>query len=156
MSKYMRGLTLIELMVVVAIMAILATVAMVSWGNYVRRAARSDAMATLQDLAVKQEQYRLTRPSYAAAVTEASLVAMFPVVANINASSTRKYDLAIRCGNVARFTATAVPRAGTSQANDECGTFAISQDGPSYQIDSNCDGAADVTTGVADAQCWKR
>jgi type IV pilus assembly protein PilE len=157
MKKDARGLTLIELMVVIAIIAILATIAVVSWGRFVQRAARSEAMSALEDIAVKQEQSRLAQPRYASFVELASI---FPSVANLNTNPGRKYEFEILCGNPARFTAIAAPRAGTSQAEDECGTFAIDQDGPAYAVDDDCDGAGAVDTydgtPVADAACWKR
>ena len=134
MRQHTRGLTLIELMVVVAVIAILATIAVVSWGNFVRRSARSDAMTALSDLRIKQEQYRLAHPQYAP-----TLASFTPALSATSPNG--KYAIAITNSGVASFTATATPTG--SQATDDCGTFAINQDGPFY-------------TGYADAQCWRR
>jgi type IV pilus assembly protein PilE len=148
MKRHAQGLTLIELMVVVGIIAILATVAMVSWGNYVRRSARSDAMAALMDLRVKQERYRFTNPSYANRVQYSSVFqpAGDPLPA---LSPNRKYLIDVATASVTGFTATATPQGSqNSQAErDECGgsaTFAVNQEGP-------------VMGGAyAGAGCWKR
>jgi type IV pilus assembly protein PilE len=52
-----RGFTLIEVMIVVAIVAILAAVALPSYSDYVRRGQLPEAFAGMSDLRVKMEQY---------------------------------------------------------------------------------------------------
>jgi type IV pilus assembly protein PilE len=51
------GFTLIEVMIVIAIIAILAGVAMPSYVDYLRRGRIPDATATLSTLQVKMEQW---------------------------------------------------------------------------------------------------
>lgn len=55
--KKNRGFTLIELMVVVAVVAILATIAMPSYTAYVTRGKITEATVNLADLRVKMEQW---------------------------------------------------------------------------------------------------
>ena len=52
-----RGFTLIELMVVVAIVAILATIALPAYNDYVRRSKIQEASATLLAMRVQMEQF---------------------------------------------------------------------------------------------------
>lgn len=52
-----KGFTLIELMIVVAVIGILATIAMPSYTDYVRRGKAAEATSNLADLRVKMEQY---------------------------------------------------------------------------------------------------
>lgn len=52
-----RGFTLIELMIVVAIIALLSAVAMPQYTNYIRRGQVAEAGAFLSDYRVKMEQY---------------------------------------------------------------------------------------------------
>ena len=63
MSKS-RGFTLIELMIVIAIVAILAAIALPSYVQYVKRGKISDAVATMSDMRLKMEQYFQDNRSY--------------------------------------------------------------------------------------------
>ena len=53
------------------------------------------------------------------------------------------YTLAVTVNNAATYTMTAVPKTGTQQVGDSCGTFAVNQAGPFY-------------SGYANAGCWGR
>lgn len=60
-----NGFTLIELMIVVAIVSILATVAYPAYMQYVVKAKRSAAQSFMMSVANKQEQFMLDSRSYA-------------------------------------------------------------------------------------------
>jgi len=59
-----RGFTLIEVMVVVAIVAILAAVAVPSYRDYVRRSQVQEATTFLSDYQIKMEQFYQDNRSY--------------------------------------------------------------------------------------------
>lgn len=58
------GFTLIELMIVIAVVAILAAVALPAYGDYLRRGQLPEAFTNLADLRVKMEQYYQDQRDY--------------------------------------------------------------------------------------------
>lgn len=70
------GFTLIEMMIVVAIIAILAAVAVPSYTGYVQRGKLAEATATLSDLRVRLEQWYQDNRKYTNAADNACGVAM--------------------------------------------------------------------------------
>lgn len=64
MTKKMRGVTLIELLIVVVIVAILAAVAYPNYRAYVQKSKRNEAKAALLQIATNQERHYLNNHEY--------------------------------------------------------------------------------------------
>ncbi|MDH5765169.1 MAG: type IV pilin protein [Gammaproteobacteria bacterium] len=106
--KNNNGFTLIELMIVVAIMAILATIAIPNYSQYVTETQRADAHTALLRMADLQERYYSNNNTYAANAD----------IAQVGGTATENnhYTIAITSANVNAYTLVAT--ATGSQAND--------------------------------------
>ncbi len=129
-----NGFTLIEIMIVVAIIGILAAIAAPAYMQYVSKAKRSDAIAGLQQVAAYQEKQFVANKKYTADATGYS-------------TPDGEYTVTVAIQNAGmNFVATATPQSGSSQEGDtECTTFTLSNTGKK--------GFAGTATAVSD--CWK-
>lgn len=76
--KMHRGFTLIELMVVVAIVGILSSIAYPAYTSHLRKGRRADAQGYLMDLAQRQQQYFTDNRAFATTLDSAGLNAPVP------------------------------------------------------------------------------
>jgi len=134
------GFTLIELMVVVAIIGVLSAVAIPAYQQSVRNGGRAEAQSLLLQVAANQERFYSDNNAYSANANP--LVA--PAVATIT-SEAGLYQVAVAAcvgGTIGNcFIATATPQG--NQAADSCTTLTITNTG--------LKGA----TGDTVANCWR-
>jgi len=133
-----RGFTLLELMIVVVIIAILAAWAISSYSNYIRKARRADAQQQLQQVALKQEQYRAEHPEYADDWAELGYAD--PDTADAGGTGLH-FDWDLSSADANSFTVTAT--ASGDQTKDKvgattCSPLTINDDGQSSRSPASC------------------
>jgi type IV pilus assembly protein PilE len=114
-----RGFTLIELMIVVAVIGILTMIAWPSYTRYVQRGNRSDAQQFMLDISSRQEQYLTDARSYAAALDTTGLnLARSGWTCTATTCSNANYDVTVSAtaGPPPAYTITATAKG--SQASD--------------------------------------
>jgi type IV pilus assembly protein PilE len=114
------GFTLVELMVVAAIIAILAAIALPSYQQHVIRANRADAQAQMMDIANRQQQFLISNRGYASKVV---LETSYSLPSELASKYT--YDITVGAGAVPSYVITFVPQ-GT-QASD--GNLTLNNEG---------------------------
>ncbi len=122
------GFTLIELMIVVAIVAILAAIAYPSYQDSVRKSRRADAKAVMLEATQWMERFFTVNNRYdqnraGTAVTDASQFPSSGLTESPKEGGPPGGYYAITLGNLGQntFTLTATPQATGGQNNDRCG-----------------------------------
>lgn len=137
-----KGFTLIELMIVVAIIGILAAIAYPSYQDHVRKTRRSDAQGALMGLANAMERHYTANNTYAGAAAGGNDTGAPAIYADESPldGGTKFYDLAIVAPTSATsYTIRATPKNG--QAGD--GVLQLSSTGIRWW-DTDNDGVVDA------------
>lgn len=145
MYKYSKGVTLVELMIVVVIIAVLMSVAVPSYRQYTMRANRAEAHAMLLQTMANQERFYLQNNTYA---TDAQLTAAPPNGLGMrDVSESGHYALEVTEADATGFTVVATAQGGQA-ADEDCDVFAVDETGWRYG------GPGPVGEASDDPDCW--
>lgn len=135
-ASHSRGFTLIELMIVVAIVAVLTAIAYPAYQEHVLRTRRTTASGCMLEMAQFMERYHTTRMSYAGA-------AIAPDNYQCADDLAAFYDFNLASVDASSFSITASPKGG--QSNDtKCGVLSVNQAGQK----------AHSGTAASSSDCW--
>lgn len=132
----MRGITLIELMIVVVIIGFMAVIAYPNYREFAARAKRNEAKAALLQIATNQERFYLQNNTYTCDMTRLGFSAAAGFV-----TESRSYTVDVTACNADNFTAQAVYNNADAEAG-KCGSFQIN--------------GRNVKTSAPYTDCWTR
>ncbi|VVP19391.1 MULTISPECIES: type IV pilin protein [Pseudomonas] len=133
MHRSNRGFTLIEIMIVIAIIGIVMTIAAPSFTEYLKKGRRAEVAGLLSEQAQLLERFYSQKNVYTG-------------VAGLSPGNDY-YTIASTLTDQT-FLLTAVRKAGTSMATDKCGDFTITNTGVRSMVNA--------TAGLTTKDCWGR
>ena len=133
----MRGLTLIELMIVIVVLGIIVAVAYPSYRDFAARAKRNEARSALLQIATNQERFYLNNNTYTTDMTQLGFQSS-PFT-----TETGSYTITVTVANANTYSARAAYLLGGNEAAN-CPTFIIDAAGSKTSPDG------------AHADCWTR
>jgi type IV pilus assembly protein PilE len=165
MRKGSNGFTLIELMIVVAVLGIIAAIAIPSYNNYVLRANRTVAKTVIMRIAGNQESFFTDRKTYASALNllstdyPAAVVFVSPD-GSMSAATSSAAIYSITLGAYSQATVANCTVSGTPSATQ----YAIMATPVNRQLkDTSCMslcygslGDKGVSVAGASSDCWRR
>lgn len=134
--RTIAGFTLLEVMIVVAIVAILSTIAYASYSNQIVKSRRATAANCLQERAQFMERWYTTTMSYAAAPLPAQCgpdIDPFYVVSFVAPPTARTYQIQ------------AIPQGGQASGDAKCAVLGINAQGTR---------TASGTASATPQECW--
>ena len=159
--RHVRGFTLIEIMIVVAVIALLASVAMPAYFDSIRKSRRADAITAINQVSQAQERWRANSPTYSPNLGSGGLLVTSAATAVTTSGTVSSSQFNIPSGyyrlrvstdsnlNANQTSYTVLATGIGSQASDSrCTSLTMTVTGGNF---------AYTSTGTATAnQCWNR
>jgi type IV pilus assembly protein PilE len=134
MIKKTAGFTLIELMIVLAVLSIIVAIGYPSYQEHIKKSRRAEGMGQLLTLADRMERAYSDTGTYPTNVSEIYTAT----------TDSGLYTLSIVSANNVSFTISAAPTSVKNQDDDKCKTFTLTSLGDQS-----------VTDNSLKDQCWK-
>ena len=128
-----RGFTLIEIMIVIAIIGIVMTIAAPSFTEYLKKGRRAEVAGLLSEQAQLLERFYSQKNVYTGVAGLSPGNDYYTITSTLTDQT---------------FLLTAVRKAGTSMATDKCGDFTITNTGVRSMVNA--------TAGLTTKDCWGR
>ncbi|QZA76442.1 prepilin-type N-terminal cleavage/methylation domain-containing protein [Deefgea tanakiae] len=152
MNRKQTGFTLIEMMIVVAIIGILAAIAIPNYQDYVRKSRRTDGVTAISTVQQAQEKWRANNVSYSENFGTAGLNLVTTGGATVTTfpSSENFYDLVVTTGTATGTGYTLVATAKGKQTSDtNCQKLILTvTNGNAVRTSQNASGT------TATSGCW--
>ena len=143
----LRGFSLIELMIAVAIVALVAAIAYPSYLEQVRKTRRSDCSGALTSLGSAMERHYTVNSTYlgaAAGGADTGAPAIFAASCPVDGGEAT-YNLTIQAATATTYSLQAAPTG--PQTGDECGNLTLTNTG--------LKGVTGAAAGKTWEQCWR-
>lgn len=133
-KKDQRGITLLELLIVVAIIAIISAFAYPSYTRYVVNTKRTAATSALLRIADRQQQFFMDSKTYTSDLTALGFGANPYVIADdgrptVAGADDAVYTIALSNVAATTYTITATPLHGQLSRDTKCGNLTLNQAG---------------------------
>ena len=152
--RWNKGVSLIELMIVLVIVGILAAVGVPSYRSYAVNTSRTAAGADIQELSLFLERAFSAQGRYDNAGNPGNLVNALPFTSSPQGDANPKYNIAFQLLNATSYTFRAIPTGGQTEDTD-CGELRLDEAGTQCILaGATCSDSTSASDRAAVAACW--